>query len=81
MEDAFTDSEASRQAIANGASIALNYLRAHQGIALGFLHDAYDRGHRTLTRVETGANVADIFTKPLGAMQHHYLRGKLTGYR
>ena len=34
-----------------------------------------------LTYVNTNEQLADIFTKPLGAMQHHYLRGKLTGYR
>ena len=31
--------------------------------------------------IKTSEMAADIFTKPLGPMQHHYLRGKLTGFR
>jgi hypothetical protein len=34
-----------------------------------------------LRYISTHEQLADIFTKPLGPMQHHYLRGKLTGFR
>ena len=30
---------------------------------------------------KTQAVLADIFTKPLGVMQHNYLKGRLTGFR
>ena len=29
------------------------------------LHDVFEADHRSLTRVDTGSNTADIFTKPL----------------
>ena len=34
-----------------------------------------------LRYISTHEQLADILTKPLGPMQHHYLRGKLTGFR
>ena len=30
-----------------------------------FLRDAYGEEHRTLTRVDTSDNTADVFTKPM----------------
>ena len=37
----------------------------HQRVCIGFLHDVYQRDGRTLTRVDTAQNTADIFTKAL----------------
>ena len=34
-----------------------------------------------LRYVNTHEQLADIFTKPLGVMQHNYLKGRLTGFR
>ena len=34
-----------------------------------------------LSYINTHEQLADILTKPLGYMQHLYLRGKLTGFR
>ena len=45
-EDAVTDSEASRLAIAQGASNAMRYLHTHQRVSLMFLKDAYGEEHR-----------------------------------
>ena len=34
-----------------------------------------------LRYINTHEQLADIFTKPLGVMQHNYLKGRLTGFR
>ena len=42
---------------------------------------AFEAAKEAVYLKRLGQDIADIFTKPLGAMQHHYLRGKLTGFR
>ena len=37
--------------------------------------------HAVLRYINTHEQLADIFTKPLGVMQHNYLKGRLTGFR
>ena len=41
-----------------------------------FLH-----GHALQCNKKYEDGKADIFTKPLGVMQHNYLKGRLTGFR
>ena len=53
----------------------------HFDIKYHWLREKVKAGQVKLTYVNTHEQLADIFTKPLGTMQHHYLRGKLTGYR
>ena len=53
----------------------------HFDIKYHWLREKVKAGQVKLTYVSTHEQLADIFTKPLGTMQHHYLRGKLTGYR
>ena len=53
----------------------------HFDIKYHWLREKVKANQVKLTYINTHEQLADIFTKPLGAMQHHYLRGKLTGYR
>ena len=53
----------------------------HFDIKYHWLREKVKAKQVKLTYVNTNEQLADIFTKPLGAMQHHYLRGKLTGFR
>ena len=53
----------------------------HFDIKYHWLREKVKAKQVKLTYINTNEQLADIFTKPLGAMQHHYLRGKLTGYR
>ena len=53
----------------------------HFDIKYHWLREKIKAGQVKLTYINTHEQLADIFTKPLGTMQHHHLRGKLTGYR
>ena len=54
----------------------------HFDIKYHWLREKVKANQVKLTYINTHEQLADIFTKPLGAMQHHYLRGKcLTGFR
>ena len=53
----------------------------HFDIKYHWLRDKVKSKEVELRYIGTHDQLADIFTKPLGAMQHHYLRGKLTGFR
>ena len=53
----------------------------HFDIKYHWLREKVKANQVKLTYINTNEQLADIFTKPLGFMQHHYLRGKLTGYR
>ena len=55
-------------------------LRTHK-VNIGSIKEVLDDQPVTIHYIKSDEQAADIFTKPLGAMQHHYLRGKLTGYR
>ena len=67
-----SDSSAARKCIENcGANSQLRYMRKHPVVSLAFLHDALVREETKaamLGCVESGDNVADVFTKPLGAI-------------
>ena len=53
----------------------------HFDIKYHWLREKVKDKQITLSYINTHEQLADILTKPLGAGQHHYLRGKLTGYR
>ena len=53
----------------------------HFDIKYHWLREKVKAKQVKLTYIYTREQLADIFTKPLGAMQHHYLRGKLAGFR
>jgi hypothetical protein len=64
------DSDACMLAIKNGISAKMRYIRKHQRISIGFLHDAMDEAvhdDRETVRVDSADNIADMFTKPLHA--------------
>jgi hypothetical protein len=71
-----TDSEAGRMTIAGQKASPLTYMNRHQRINLGFLRDVFngkEYPRRTLVRVDTKSNEADLFTKdiPVDAFQRH----------
>ena len=60
--------DACMAAIKNGISAKMRYIRKHQRISIGFLHDAMDdkvHDDRKTVRVDSADNTADVFTKPL----------------
>ena len=46
----------------------------HVATRLAYLREAVKDGHVVLHHISTNGMIADIFTKPLGATQFHYLR-------
>ena len=53
----------------------------HFDIKYHWLREKIKANKVELRYVNTHEQLADIFTKPLGVMQHNYLKGRLTGFR
>ena len=53
----------------------------HFDVKYHWLREAVKANKVELRYVSTHEQLADIFTKPLGVMQHNYLKGRLTGFR
>ena len=46
----------------------------HIATRIAYLRESVKDGHLLLHHIKTNGMIADIFTKPLGAAQFHYLR-------
>ena len=53
----------------------------HFDVKYHWLREKVKANKVELRYVNTHEQLADIFTKPLGVMQHNYLKGRLTGFR
>ena len=53
----------------------------HFDVKYHWLREKVKANKVELRYVSTHEQLADIFTKPLGVMQHNYLKGRLTGFR
>ena len=53
----------------------------HFDVKYHWLREKIKANKVELRYVNTHEQLADIFTKPLGVMQHNYLKGRLTGFR
>ena len=52
----------------------------HFDVKYHWLREKVKANKIELRYISTHEQLADIFTKPLGVMQHNYLKGRLTGY-
>ena len=71
------DNSAGISAVSNGASAALRYLKKTQRVSIPFLHQVFGTAANQLNYVDTGSNVADLFTKFLSTSQHQLFCGML----
>ena len=53
----------------------------HFDVKYHWLREKVKANKVELRYISTHDQLADIFTKPLGVMQHNYLKGRLTGFR
>jgi len=66
------DNDAAQIIGRQGVSKQLKYLHKHQRVRVGFVHDVLHEDHtdRSLERVDTTKNVADLMTKNLARLEH-----------
>ena len=53
----------------------------HFDVKYHWLREKVKANKVELRYISTHDQLADIFTKPLGVMQHNHLKGRLTGFR
>ena len=56
--------------VKKGFSRKMSYLAKYQKVSLGMMHDYYAHPHNLLAKVDSGANRADLLTKPLDHTKH-----------
>ena len=75
-----TDNDAARQAVMAGHSRRLAYVRRHQRVSLGALHDTFGPGNadgNRLVREPSTTMPVDVLTKPLPEAEHWACLGRL----
>ena len=71
------DSSAALQAIKNGLSVAMRYIKKHQRVSIAFMHDAMKVNEIEAAKIETLLNFVDALTEELGRIKYAEFRQKV----